>query len=75
MRKKLKHLRETRNLSVSEVAQEIGISESHYYKIESGLRNPKFTLAGKLARFFETNVDELFFEEDLDESSKKRVAV
>lgn len=71
MRKNLKKFREERNLSVEEVANSLGISVSHYYKIESGLRNPTFKLAGDFAKFFITNVDVLFFEEELDESSKK----
>lgn len=75
MRKRLKELREERNLSVEEISKELGISASHYYKIESGIRNPKFNLAGRFANFFGTNVDELFFENDLDDSSKKRVAI
>lgn len=75
MRKKLKELREKRNLSVKEAAEFLGISESHYYKIESGVRSPNFRLAGKFARFFGTNVDELFFGRELDETSKKRSAV
>ncbi|MGI2329698.1 helix-turn-helix transcriptional regulator [Planococcus sp. YIM B11945] len=75
MRKKLKELREERNLSVKEAAEFLGISESHYYKIESGLRSPNFKLAGEFAKFFGTNVDELFFGNELDESSKKRVAI
>lgn len=75
MRKIMKQMREERGLSVKEVAEALKISESHYYKIESGLRSPKFELAGEFARFFGTNVDELFFSDRLDESSKKRVAV
>lgn len=75
MRKKLKELRESRGLSVKETAEVLGISESHYYKIESGIRSPNFKLAGEFAKFFETKVDELFFGNELDETSKKRVAV
>ena len=66
MRKKLKRLRESKGLSVKETSEALGISESHYYKIESGVRSPNFKLAGEFAKFFDSNVDKLFFENDLD---------
>lgn len=73
MRSKMKKLREDRGLSVEEMALSLGISTSHYYKIESGIRNPNFMLAGKIAKFFNSNVDKLFFENELDITSKKVV--
>lgn len=73
MRSKMKKLREDRGLSVEEMAISLGISTSHYYKIESGIRNPNFMLAGKIAKFFNSNVDRLFFENELDKTSKKVV--
>lgn len=73
MRNKMKKLREERELSVSEIADFLSISTSHYYKIESGIRNPNFILAGKIAKFFNSNVDDLFFNNKLDETSKKQV--
>lgn len=73
MRNKMKKLREERDLSVSEIAEFLSISASHYYKIESGIRNPNFILAGKIAKFFNSNVDDLFFNKELDEMSKKEV--
>lgn len=73
MRNKMKKLREERGLSVEEMAISLGISISHYYKIESGIRNPNFILAGNIAKFFNSNVDELFFDNELDKTSKKVV--
>ncbi len=70
MREKLKEIRLSRSLSVQEAADELGISVSHYYKIEAGIRSPNFKLAGEFAKFFDTRVDELFFEDKLDETSK-----
>lgn len=72
MREKLKEIRLSKNLSVQEVATNLEISASHYYKIEAGIRSPNFKLAGRFAKFFDSNVDELFFEDDLDETSKKK---
>lgn len=71
VRDKLKRTREELGLSVLQVAEMLGISTSHYYKIESGIRNPNFVLAGKIARLFNSNVNELFFANELDKTSKK----
>ena len=47
-----------------QVAQEMGIPSSTYAMIESGHRFPRRELQVKLARYFNTTVDELFFSED-----------
>lgn len=70
MRTKLKNLRKKKKLSVKGISQILEISSSHYYKIESGIRNPNFILAGKIADLFNCSVDDLFFKEKLDELSK-----
>lgn len=57
----LKKKREAKNISVPQIAELLGISVSHYYKIEAGIRNPNFLLAGKIAKLLESNIDELFF--------------
>lgn len=71
MRTALKKAREQKCLNVAQTAKILEISASHYYKIESGIRNPNFVLAGKIAKLFESNVNELFFENELDKTSKK----
>lgn len=70
MRTKLKNLRKKKKLSVKRISQILEISSSHYYKIESGIRNPNFILAGKIAELFNCSVDDLFFKDKLDETSK-----
>jgi len=74
VRENLKNKREKKGWSVSEISKLLGISTSHYYKIESGIRNPNFILAGKIAKLLDSNVDEIFFEKQLDETSKKQLA-
>lgn len=69
MRVYLKELRMNKNLSVEQMAQLLNISQSHYYKIESGVRNPNFLLAGKIASLFDCSVDEIFFGNELDKMS------
>ncbi|KHO63277.1 putative transcriptional regulator [Thermoanaerobacter sp. YS13] len=68
-RKKLKELRKKYDLSVKDIANTVGISTSHYYKIEEGIRNPTLKIAKKIAEILGENVDEVFFEKELDVSS------
>jgi len=65
----LKELRINNNFNVQQMAQLLDISKSHYYKIESGIRNPNFALAGKIAALFNCSVDKIFFGNELDETS------
>lgn len=74
MRIKLKVKREKKGWSVAEISELLGISTSHYYKIESGIRNPNFILAGKIANLLDSNVDEVFFNNQLDKTSKRQLA-
>ncbi|MGN4127673.1 helix-turn-helix transcriptional regulator [Lysinibacillus sphaericus] len=71
MRKKLNELRKKKKLSVKKISHILGISSSHYYKIESGIRNPNFILAGEIATLFDCSVDDIFFKDKLDETSNK----
>lgn len=71
MREKLKILRLQKELSVAEIARKFGISSSFYYKIEAGTRNPTMHLAKQIADFFDREIEELFFNQDLDEMSNK----
>lgn len=57
-------------MSVKNISLMLDISASHYYKIESGIRNPNFVLAGKIATLLDCSVDELFFKDELDKMSK-----
>ncbi|HHW57790.1 MAG TPA: helix-turn-helix transcriptional regulator [Clostridia bacterium] len=70
-RKRLKELRKQYGLSVKDIANTVGISTSHYYKIEEGVRNPTLKIAKKIAEILEKNVDEIFFEKELDTLSHK----
>lgn len=58
----LKEFRKSRKLNHKEMAKEIGVSASYYYKIESGYRNPSYEFLMKLKeRFPDVNIDEMFF--------------
>lgn len=69
MREKLKRLRLNKGLTVDEVAYKFNISSSYYYKIEAGTRNPTMHLAKRIADFFDQEIEELFFSQEVDEVS------
>jgi len=69
---KLKKLILDKGLSVDEIAGKFNISSSYYYKIEAGTRNPTMHLAKKIADFFNKEIEELFFSQEMDESSKNK---
>lgn len=71
MRKKLKETRIRKNIEVKEIAQKLGISESYYYKIEQGRRNPTINLAKKIVDLLGGTIEEIFFDSELDETSKE----
>lgn len=58
----LKDFRKSKRLNQKQMAKEIGISASHYYKIENRYRNPSYDFLVKLKeKFPEVNIDEIFF--------------
>lgn len=56
----LKLHREQKHLSQLKIAKMVGISETHYQKIEYGLSKPNVELALKIAQALQTTVEELF---------------
>jgi putative transcriptional regulator len=70
MRQSLREAREGKGFTVTQMAQASGISASFYYKIEQGIRNPTMSLAKKLADLLGRSVDDLFFAQELDETSR-----
>ena len=71
MRIKLKEARIKKNIEVKEIARKLRISESFYYKIEQGKRNPAINLAKDIADLLGSTVDDIFFDSNLDNSSKE----
>jgi len=56
-----------------ELANLLGISRSHYTKIERGLIDPPTTLALKIAKLLDSSVEHLFHE--LEETLPHKAAV
>lgn len=74
MRTVLKEARKKKGLTVPDVAGKLGISASFYYKIEQGVRNPTIELAKQIADSLGSTVDDLFFADELDDSSNQQTA-
>ena len=60
MRNLLRELRTTHNLTQADLAERAGVSRQTIISIESGRYNPTIGLAYKLARLFDTTIEDLF---------------
>lgn len=59
---KLKEFRNSKKLSQKDMAIQIGVSPSYYYKVESGYQNPSYEFLAKFKRSFpNASVDQIFF--------------
>lgn len=58
---KLTTLRISRGLRQQDVASFMGVTTSYYGMIEQGMRLPQLQLAYKLANFFNTSIEDIFF--------------
>jgi len=53
-------LRATRNITQDTLAKELGVTRQTIHAIETGKYNPSLDLAFKLARYFETKIEDVF---------------
>ena len=63
MKAKLKVFRAMRDLTQEALANEIGVTRQTVIAIEKGKYNPSLELAFKLARFFDTSIEDIFIYE------------
>lgn len=56
----LRELRQEKNLTQKEVAQEVGVQRHYYTNIENGKTFPSFELAYKLSRVLEFDLKNFF---------------
>ncbi|QOR36568.1 helix-turn-helix transcriptional regulator [Clostridium sp. 'deep sea'] len=61
IREGLRIRRKKKGLTQKELAQELGMSRSFYGLIETGLREPSMDVAIKMARYFDTTIEDLFY--------------
>lgn len=53
----IRDLREVRGLTRAELAELVGISESHVSKIENGIKRPSIDTFGKILMVFEADIE------------------
>ena len=63
MKNRLKVLRAERNWSQADLAQKLEVSRQSVNAVETGKFDPSLPLAFKLARLFETTIEEIFSDE------------
>lgn len=63
MKNKLRVLRAERSWSQQDLANRLDVSRQSINAIETGKYDPSLPLAFKLARVFETSIEEIFFDE------------
>jgi putative transcriptional regulator len=57
---KLRVLRAMKDITQEELAHELGVTRQTIHAIEAGKYDPSLELAFKLARFFESRIEEIF---------------
>jgi len=61
MNNNLRQLREDKNIKQVVLAKDLGITNDYLSSLERGVRTPSFKLAKKIADYFGTTIDEIFF--------------
>ena len=74
MRKKLKQLRENKNMTHKEVAEKAGITRAYYTNIELGRKTPSLNVARKLKQILGFTDDNIFFADDVPNENNKEVS-
>ncbi len=64
MQNKIKVYRAMKDLTQEELAQKVGITRQTIISVEKGKYSPSLDLAFKIARVFETNIEEVFIYEN-----------
>lgn len=65
MKNRLEALRKARGIKQEELAEALEVSRQTIGSLENGRYNPSILLAFKIARFFNTSIEEIFiYEED-----------
>ncbi|MFH2111110.1 MAG: helix-turn-helix transcriptional regulator [Candidatus Bathyarchaeota archaeon] len=66
MENNLRVLRATRNITQEDLAKKLGVTRQTIHAIETGKYNPSLDLAFKLAKYFETRIEDVFtYKEEL----------
>ena len=60
MENRIKVLRAMKDITQEQLANELGVTRQTIHAVESGKYNPSLDLAFKMARYFETSIEEIF---------------
>ena len=60
MQNNVEKMRKLRDLSQEQLGEALGVSRQTIISIEKGKYNPSLDLAFRMARFFETSIEEIF---------------
>ncbi len=64
MQNNVEKMRKLRDLSQEQLGEALGVSRQTIISIEKGKYNPSLDLAFRMARFFETPIEEIFIYEE-----------
>lgn len=65
MKNKIEEIRKERGISQEEFAKAVGVSRQTISSLENGRYNPSIILAYKIAKYFDTSIENVFiFEEE-----------
>ena len=65
MKNRIEQIRKERGIRQEEFAKALGVSRQTISSLENGRYNPSIQLAFKIARYFETTIEDIFiYEED-----------
>ena len=64
MKNRLEEIRKLRGLKQEELAEILEVSRQTIGSLENGRYNPSITLAFKIARYFNMNIEEIFIYEE-----------
>ena len=67
MKNRLEELRKARGMTQEELAEALDVSRQTVGSLENGRYNPSILLAFKIARLFETTIEEVFLYEEQGE--------
>lgn len=64
MKNRVRELRQARGWSQADLGSQVGVSRQAVNAIENGKYDPSLPLSFKLARLFDSSIEELFFPDD-----------
>ena len=67
VKNRIEEIRKERGIRQEDFAKSMGVSRQTISSLENGRYNPSITLAYKIAKYFDTTIEEVFIFEEEDE--------